>query len=589
MAGADNYEEKTNNLTKHSQLNPTFIQSKEISPNHNICLIDTPTSEQNIITEIKQANIIILVYDLSNLETITPLAQYWLPLIEQYHSSLSVILLGNKYDLVIDDKEKHNKTNTVRILRMLFKEHKQLELGIEVSVKTNLSIKEALYSAQIIILYPIGKLMDKRDRTLTNNFKIGIKRIFRILDKDHTGWLCDRAMMEMQQNVFNLDLSDLHLNAIKDIIEKDLGEHSTTHGINLKAFEILFAKLVDLIKIQNCWSILKYYGYDYDLKLNVREEETKILNINEYTTVVLSLKFEVFLSRIFGLYSSNKYWLNSNDIIKIFGTVYSPFLKNIYQMFPFFEDSSFKFYEKDWKLFWTYFCNFDFKQAFLLAKYICWNFKPSHMIDIIHDKNPLNYYKKSFQKNFLKIIAISSETEIFPIIEQFNTNSFFVHKDHFVISGNKKNLIIKKLDFEKVIENTYSLLNFTSYDMIWIIEKDFLKLKKTFDKIFNNIPKNIPKLALLTKNGMEVQQKLVFKKYGISYIIKIHKKITKEKKEEIYNKSFGLLKNPSLGLTEEFVKEHKVPISNTFVGIIVLASIGIAGYLTYKYLKNSKK
>ena len=24
-----------------------------------------------------------------------------------------------------------------------------------------------------------------------------------------------------------------------------------------------------------------HYGYDYDLKLNVREEETKILNINE--------------------------------------------------------------------------------------------------------------------------------------------------------------------------------------------------------------------------------------------------------------------------------------------------------------------
>lgn len=585
MAGADNYETKPNNP---SLLNPTFL-SAQTSPCTNICLIDTPLSLQKIKTEIKQANIIILVYDLSNLETIAPLAQHWLPLIQKCDPSLSVILLGNKYDLVMDDKEKLNKSNTVRILRMLFREFKQLELGIEVSVKMELSIREALYSAQIIILYPIGKLMDKRDRGLTRNFRIGIKRIFRILDRDCSGWLSDRAIMEMQEKVFHLDLSDLHLNAIKDIIEKDLGEHSTTHGINLKAFEVLFAKLVDLVKIQNCWTILKFYGYDYDLKLSVDEEEIKVVGANEYYCVLLGKKFEKFLDRIFGHFSSNKYWLNKGDIERIFESVYFPFLEDIFQVFPFFQNEDFKFYEKDWKLFWTYFCNFDFKQAFLLAKYICWEYSPSDMIETIHDTNPLMYYRKSFRKNFLKIIAISSENEFSGFIEDFNRDSFFVHREHFLISGNKKNLIIKKLDFEKVIKNNYSLLNFTSYDMIWIFEKDFLKLKKTFDKIFNNMPKNIPKLALLTKNGMEVKQKLVFKKYGISFIIKIHE-LTNEKKEEIFDKSFQLLKNPYLGLTEEFVEEHKVPLSNFNKGLLTLgACLAIGGIFYFKYFKNSKK
>ena len=34
--------------------------------------------------------------------------------------------------------------------------------------------------------------------------------------------------------------------------------------------------------------------------------------------------------------------------------------------------------------------------------------------------------------------------------------------------------------------------------MIWIIEKDFLLLKKILDKSFDNLPNNIPKLAIVT-------------------------------------------------------------------------------------------
>ena len=72
--------------------------------------------------------------------------------------------------------------------------------------------------------------------------------------------------------------------------------------------------MLDMVKIKNCWTILKFYGYDIDLKLNLTDEMTEIKGIKDYYTLKLSKKFDLFLKKIFSQYSSNKYWLNFNDI-----------------------------------------------------------------------------------------------------------------------------------------------------------------------------------------------------------------------------------------------------------------------------------
>lgn len=53
-----------------------------------------------------------------------------------------------------------------------------------------------------------------------------------------------------------MDLSPLHLNIIKEIIIKKQGEHAVSHGFNLEAFECIFNKMLDMVKISNCWMIL---------------------------------------------------------------------------------------------------------------------------------------------------------------------------------------------------------------------------------------------------------------------------------------------------------------------------------------------
>ena len=88
--------------------------------------------------------------------------------------------------------------------------------------------------------------------------------------------------------------------------------------------------MLDMVKIKNCWTILKFYGYDIDLKLNLSDDETQIKDIKNYFSLKLSKKYKNFLIKIFSLFSSNKYWLNYNDICSIFDTLSTIHYKEFY-------------------------------------------------------------------------------------------------------------------------------------------------------------------------------------------------------------------------------------------------------------------
>ena len=120
-------------------------------------------------------------------------------------------------------------------------------------MKDNLSVKEALISAQNMVIYPLSHLLNKEDKTLMPNFVKAISRIFRILDTDNDGWLTDADIINLQERVFKLDLTEVQLKEIKDSITQDLEDNSTSYGVNLAAFQIIFRKSLDMLKIKNCW------------------------------------------------------------------------------------------------------------------------------------------------------------------------------------------------------------------------------------------------------------------------------------------------------------------------------------------------
>lgn len=250
----DNGEPK--NSDEESLLGPIFIQNENFFHNKTLVLVDTSSrrdKKDQTVREIRLADSIIVVYDLANPETIPPIKAYWLPLIEEHNPKAPTLLIGNKLDLVISDEEAHYQTKVKRIVPLLFKNFKQLELGIEISVKENISVKETLITAQNVVLFPLKILTDKSTKTFTPNFKKAILRIFRLLDTDRDGWLSDKNIRDLQKSVFKIEMTDIQLKNIKDIINDELDNNSTAYGINYQGFQVIFKYMLDMIKIKNCW------------------------------------------------------------------------------------------------------------------------------------------------------------------------------------------------------------------------------------------------------------------------------------------------------------------------------------------------
>lgn len=71
-------------------------------------LIDTSSDLHDIDlveNEIKAADVVLLMYDVSQLNTAQRLGNYWMPRIQRVSPRIPVIVIGNKSDLRDDDNE----------------------------------------------------------------------------------------------------------------------------------------------------------------------------------------------------------------------------------------------------------------------------------------------------------------------------------------------------------------------------------------------------------------------------------------------------------------------------------------------------
>lgn len=133
------------------------------------------------------------------------------------------------------------------------KKFRQVQIGIEISSKDSKNIIETLYCAQSVVKYPVKPLMNQIDRKLTDEYKMALTRIFRILDKDNDGRLNDIELNLLQNRVFDDELFDEDLRALKDVIREDGPEYYSERGINLEGFYILHRRMLNMMKIKNCW------------------------------------------------------------------------------------------------------------------------------------------------------------------------------------------------------------------------------------------------------------------------------------------------------------------------------------------------
>ena len=154
---------------------------------------------------------------------------------------------------------------------------------MDCSVKLGNSIVDIIHCAQQACLFPLAPLYDINAKALTEDFKKALTRIFRLCDKDNDGRWNDPELMQFQKRVFKRELDHEDISGIKEMITEEvlikkynkynkyivqLQNSSNVNGVTLEGFIALQKRGIELMKIQICWAILRYFKYQDNLKLD---------------------------------------------------------------------------------------------------------------------------------------------------------------------------------------------------------------------------------------------------------------------------------------------------------------------------------
>ncbi len=120
-------------------------------------------------------------------------------------------------------------------------------------MKDKVSVKEAVLAAYNVCSYPLQTLISKETKQLQPNFVKALSRIFRLIDDDSDGWLSDRNLVYLQKEVFRLEMGNDEITAMKEILAEEVNENAVRYGLNFAAFAAIFKKMLEMIKIKNCW------------------------------------------------------------------------------------------------------------------------------------------------------------------------------------------------------------------------------------------------------------------------------------------------------------------------------------------------
>jgi GTP-binding protein EngB required for normal cell division len=169
----------TENVLQPVLLPPNMCIS---SPDIYTELIDSDANHTNLPEAISKSDIILLMYDISDQETIDRISTY---------SHIPVIVVGNKLDKIEFEIRSSNDSKSIKdVVKGLSKEFNQVQMGLECSAYDK-KIVSILQDLQVTVLYPLGPLYNLRERDLSVKFRKILTRIFRILDEDTDGQLSD--------------------------------------------------------------------------------------------------------------------------------------------------------------------------------------------------------------------------------------------------------------------------------------------------------------------------------------------------------------------------------------------------------------
>ncbi|XP_028822297.1 mitochondrial Rho GTPase 2 isoform X2 [Denticeps clupeoides] len=231
-------------------------------PTHIVDYSETEQTDEVLRQEIVKANVVCVVYDVTQEETIDKIRTKWIPLVNggvEKGSKIPIILVGNKSDL--------RTGSSMENILPIMNQFSEIETCVECSARNLKNISELFYYAQKAVLHPTAPLYDPEDKQLKPLCVRALSRIFSISDQDNDRVLSDAELNCFQKSCFGNPLAPQALEDVKTVVWKNTSDGILDNGLTLNGFLFLNTLFIQRGRHETTWTILRRFGYDDTLEL----------------------------------------------------------------------------------------------------------------------------------------------------------------------------------------------------------------------------------------------------------------------------------------------------------------------------------
>uniref|UniRef100_A0A2K5WQQ3 Mitochondrial Rho GTPase n=1 Tax=Macaca fascicularis TaxID=9541 RepID=A0A2K5WQQ3_MACFA len=231
-------------------------------PTHIVDYSEAEQTDEELREEIHKANVVCVVYDVSEEATIEKIRTKWIPLVNGGTTRgprVPIILVGNKSDL--------RSGSSMEAVLPIMSQFPEIETCVECSAKNLRNISELFYYAQKAVLHPTAPLYDPEAKQLRPACAQALTRIFRLSDQDLDQALSDEELNAFQKSCFGHPLAPQALEDVKTVVCRNVAGGVWEDRLTLDGFLFLNTLFIQRGRHETTWAILRSFGYSDTLEL----------------------------------------------------------------------------------------------------------------------------------------------------------------------------------------------------------------------------------------------------------------------------------------------------------------------------------
>ena len=193
----------------------------------------------------------------------------------------TVFVVGTKKELLGDVENEQREQEEIIKMRGITRDFAFVEGYERCSSKTLENVDDVFYNAETAVTFPLGPLYDSDSGSLTPTCKRAFCRIFRAADVDRDNLLSDQELIMLQVKAFGDPLERDQVVNVKKQIKilckvNGRGVGICDNKITLDGFLAYIELYIEKFRPQVPWIILKRFGYNDALHLQVPAELTRL-------------------------------------------------------------------------------------------------------------------------------------------------------------------------------------------------------------------------------------------------------------------------------------------------------------------------